>query len=166
MPYWRSRLSECAFGGLCCIARGMYRLWHGVITGIRNDGLSASNGSPIISCNNIRDQEAWARRSPLVALTISWISRTPSERSSTSDIMGWSPFDSSFVFSLQMRVWWAYLTSRGGQSREHHLQNVRSWTSLEWASKCINQTAHWCRTLSASIFTYFQVDWDWGRVGE
>jgi hypothetical protein len=56
----------------------------------------------MISFNIIQDQEAQDSQGTLDAHTISWISRTPSERSSTSDIIGSSPFDSSFVFSLQM----------------------------------------------------------------
>ena len=51
--------------------------------------------------------ELWATSEQCAAkyrLTMSCISFTPSDRSWTSDVIGGYPFDSSFVFSLQIRV--------------------------------------------------------------
>ena len=65
---------------------------------------------------------------------MSWISRTPSERSLTREDIGGYPLDSSFVFNLQRSVLIEYqeLTM---EFENYHLQNVLSWTSRERVSR-------------------------------
>ena len=68
-------------------------------------------------------------------LAISWIRRTPSDRSLTSEVIGGYPLDSSFVFNLHrypppVELSYGLFTAVWA----HHLQKVRSCTSLERAS--------------------------------
>ena len=73
----------------------------------------------------IRSVEDWL-------LTISWIRRTPSERSLTRFDIGGMSLASSLVFSLQKRSAVCYALPY--IQATHHLQNVRSWVSRDLAS--------------------------------
>ena len=88
----------------------------------------------MISCGR-RTVSARYPGAPEKVLAISWMRRTPSDRSLTSEVIGGYPLDSSFVFNLYVHPPPIELSyDLFGTALAHHLQNVRSCTSLERVS--------------------------------